>query len=219
VIRFVMKDPAKAKRLVGSYMKEFMDGLDAGKMSGAVQHAAGNCSLIYAGGCIAVDAGVLGYDKRNLRRAIDQCFRDAFQSAEEARDPLLRARRILRRSLEGDRIFQMRSSRSSFDAASFDGYAAKAGEKKKYVVRAKSMREWFKNEPGAFRGIIDWLKQRGCLQPRQSRASSTEQPPTDWAERNLAWPDKRATITRSVTFDDPFAKTAATALARASVSR
>jgi hypothetical protein len=180
--------------------------IDVRKMSGAVQHAAGNCSLIYAGGCIAVDAGVLDYDKRDLRRAIEQCFRDAFQTAEEARDPLLRAKRVLRRNLEGDRVFQMRSSRSGFDAASFDGYAAKAGEKKKYVIRAKSMREWLKNEPGAFRGIIEWLARRGCLQPRQSRSARPEQPPTDWAERSLAWADRRSTVTRSLIFNDPFAK-------------
>jgi len=206
VIRFLMKDPAKAKHFVGAYMNEFMDGLEVGKMSGAIQHAAANCSLIYAGGCIAVDAGVLDYDKRALLRAIDRCFRDALQTAEEARDPLLRAKRVLHRRLEGDRIFHMRSSRSSFDACSFDGYVAKDVGKLKYVVRAKSLREWLKNEPGAFRGIIEWLARRGCLQPRQSRSSSSERRPTDWAERNLAWPDKRAIITRSVIFDDPFAK-------------
>jgi hypothetical protein len=206
VIRFVMKDPARAKRLVASYMKEFMDGLDVRKMSGAVQHAAGNCSLIYAGGCIAVDAGVLDYDKRDLRRAIEQCFREALHTAVEERDPLLRAKRVLRQRLNSDRVFQMRSSRSSFVARSFDGYAAKDGEKMRYVIRARSMREWFKNEPGAFRGIIEWLARRGCLQPRQSRSARAEQQPTDWAERNLAWPDKRKTVTRSVIFDYPFAK-------------
>jgi len=206
VIRFMMKNQVRAKHLVKLYMKEFMDGLDTVNMSGAVQHAAGNCALIYAGGCIAIDAGVLDYDKHDLRRAIDQCFRDAFQTAAEDRDPLLRAKRILRRSLEGDRIFHMRSARSSFDAVSFDGYVADDGEKKKYVIRARSMREWFKKEPCGHRGIVEWLKQRGCLQPRQSRSSSTERPPADWAERNLAWPDKRATTTRSVIFDDPFAK-------------
>jgi hypothetical protein len=124
----------------------------------------------------------------------------------EERDPLLRAKRVLRQRLNSDRVFQMRSSRSSFVARSFDGYAAKDGEKMRYVIRARSMREWFKNEPGAFRGIIEWLARRGCLQPRQSRSARAEQQPTDWAERNLAWPDKRKTVTRSVIFVYPFAK-------------
>ena len=50
-------------------------------MIGARQHAAENFSLIFAGGCLAVDAGILPYRKIDVFRAIERCFRDGLESA------------------------------------------------------------------------------------------------------------------------------------------
>ena len=179
-------------------MAEFMEGLDTTRMSGAMEHAAENLSLIYAGGCMAIDAGILPYQKSDVLRAVERCFRDALQTAAEESDPLLRAKRLLCRHLESNRIFEMKSPNDRFDASRFDGYVAKDGGRWRYVIRAASLRDWFKTEPGAARGIVAWLQEKGCLLARQPRPTKGADRPTDWAERTLVWPDRQPTSVRSI---------------------
>jgi len=183
-----------------------MDGLDTTRMSGAMEHAAENLSLIYAGGCMAIVAGVLPYRKSDVLRAVERCFRDALQTAAEESDPLLRAKRLLRRHLESNRIVEMKSPNDSFDARRRDGYVANCGGRWRYVIRAASLRDWFKTEPGAARGIVEWLQEKGCLLARQPRSAKGADRPTDWAERTVVWPDRRPASVRSIVFYDPFAK-------------
>ncbi len=100
-------------------MKLFMEELDTQSMSGATEHAVENLSLMFAGGCMAIDAGILDYAKRDRLRAIERCFRDAVDTAGEERDPLLRAKSILRRRLGGSRIFRLKSPNASFASDDF----------------------------------------------------------------------------------------------------
>ena len=205
-VRFVMEDWKRAERLVTMYMKKFMDGLDTESMSGAIEHAAENFSLILAGGVLAVDAGVLPYRKSELLRAVTRCFLSAISVTAEERDPLASAKAILSMRLKGDRIFRVRPSSASFDADQFDGYVVKDGERWRYVIRASSLREWFETEPRAYKPVIEWLEKKRCLLARQSRSTEMVERPTDWAERTLVWPDEESTPTRSIVFYTPFVK-------------
>ena len=205
-VRFLMEDWEHAKQLVTRYMKLFMAELDTENMSGAMEHAADNFSLILAGGFLAIDAGVLPYQKSEVMHAVKRCFLSALSITAEERDPLAGAKAILRKRLKGDRIFRRRSSNGSFDARRFDGYVFKDGERWKYVIRTSSLREWFKTEPRAYKLIIEWLEKKRCLLARQSRSTEIVQRPTDWAERALVWPDEESTPTRSIVFYTPFAK-------------
>ena len=206
-VEFLMQDRQRAERRAKAYMAEFMEGLDTTRMSGAMEHAAENLSLIYAGGCMAIDAGILPYQKSDVLRAVERCFRRGVQTAAEESDPLLRAKRLLRRHLEGNRIFEMKSPNDSFDAPRFDGYVAKDRGRCRHVIRAASLRDWFKTEPGAAKGIVDWLQERGCLLARQPRRPTKgADRRTDWAERAVVWPDRQSTSVRSIVFYDPFAR-------------
>ena len=133
-VEFLMQDLQRAERRAKAYMAEFMDGLDTTRMSGAMEHAAENLSLIYAGGCLAIDAGILPYRKSDVLRAVERCFRHALQTAAEESDPMLRAKRLLRRYLESNHIVEMKSPNDSFDARRFDGYVADDGGRSRYVV-------------------------------------------------------------------------------------
>jgi hypothetical protein len=205
-VRFLMEDWERAKRLVTRYMKLFMAELDTENMSGAMEHAADNFSLIVAGGFLAIDAGVLPYKKGEVMRAVKRCFLSAISITAEERDPLAGAKGILSKRLKGGRIFRVRSSNGSFDARRFDGYVVKDGERWRYVIRASSLREWFKTEPRAYKIMIEWLEKKRCLLARQSRSTEMVERPTDWAERTVVWPDQQSTATRSVVFYEPFAK-------------
>jgi putative DNA primase/helicase len=205
-VEFLMSDLQRAKRRVEAYMAEFMEEVDTRRLTGAMEHAAENCALIYAGGCTAVDAGILPYLKKDVMRAITRCCRDALQAANEVSDPLLRAKRVLRGNLESGLVFTRKSSKDRFDTRTYHGYVTQGGPRSTYVIRAASLREWFKTEPGALRGIIAWLVKKGCLLARQSRTTKTHDRPTDWAERIVAWPGRRPTPVRSISFYDPFVR-------------
>jgi hypothetical protein len=203
-VRFVMSDRRRAKSRVDTYMEGFMEGIDTAGMSGGAEHAAENCALIYAGGCMAIDADLLPYRKQDVMRAVTRCFRDVLRSTRD-NDPLVAAKRLLRRHLRSDAIFNQRRPDDQFDGQGYDGYVTVQGGRPQYVVRASSLREWFKTEPGAFRRIIDWLKKKRCLLPRAARETQINDRPTDWAERITKWPDGKSTSVRSIIFYDPFA--------------
>jgi Domain of unknown function (DUF927) len=203
-VKYLMSDPQRVRRRVAAYMLEFMGAVDPGRMTPAREHAAEHCALIYAGGCAAVDAGVLPYRKRDVMRAITRCCRDALKAANGVSDPLLRAKRVLRRNLESNVIFRRKWSKDRFDTRTYHGYVTQGGQRSTYVIRAASLRGWFKTEPGALRGIIAWLVENGCLLARQSRTTRTDDRPTDWAERTVVWPDQKSTAVRSIAFYDPF---------------
>jgi len=205
-VRFLMQDWKRAERLVTMYMQKFMSGLDTENMSGAMEHAAENFSLILAGGVLAVDAGVLPYRKSDLLSAVTRCFLSAISVTAEERDPLASAKAILRRRLKSDRVYRVRPSSASFDADQFDGYVVSDSGRWRYVIRASSLREWFKTEPRAYKLIIAWLEKKRCLVARQSRSTEMVERPTDWAERTVVWPDQQSTATRSVVFYEPFVK-------------
>jgi hypothetical protein len=155
---------------------------------------------------MAVDADVLPFQKKEMLRAIERCFRDFLQTAREDSDPILRAKRVLRRRLESDVIFQRKSSRDRFDARAYHGYVTQDRQRSTYVIRAASLREWLKTEPGTLRGIIAWLEEKRCLLARESRTTKTDDRPTDWAERTVVWPNRKSTPVRSITFYDPFVR-------------
>ena len=148
-VEYLMSDPQRVERCVKDYMAEFMERIDTRPMTPAQEHAAENFALIYAGGCLAIDAGILPYLKKDVMRAITRCCRDALKIACEDNDPLLRARRILRWWLESDRIFEMKSPNDRFDEFRFGGYVIKDGQRSKYVIRAASLRRWFETDPAA----------------------------------------------------------------------
>jgi hypothetical protein len=194
-IRYLMKDIDRAARRAQCYMTEFVETLDTATMSEATNHAADNASLIYAGGCLAKDAGVLDYDKSDLLRAIRRCFLDAIQ----ANDPLAKGKLILKRRLKD--IVQQRFG-EVVDADQHDGYIVREAGRRKYVIHAAAFRAWFDAEPATLSVVLEWLARRRYLMPRRSRTQRVGARPAGWAERVVDWPSGRPT--RSIVFDEPF---------------
>ena len=175
-VRFLMRDIQGAARRVEAYMAEFMREIDTTGISGAAEHAAENCSLVYAGGCMAIEAGLLPYRKEEVLRAITRCFCDTLEAARNDDDPLLRTKRLLRSWLRSDRVVELKISNDRFDANRYQGYAIGVGQRRRYVVRAASMRMWLSRQPGGFRDAVLWLERQRRLQPRQSRTAGIARP-------------------------------------------
>ena len=172
-------------------MAEFMREIDTAGISGAAEHAAENCSLVYAGGCMAIEAGLLPYRKEEVLRATTRCFCGALEADRNDADPLLRAKRLLRSWLRSDRVVELKISNDRFDANRYQGYAIGVGQRRRYVVRAASMRMWLSRQPGGFRDAVLWLERQRRLQPRQSRTAGNR--PADWMERSVVWPARSGT--------------------------
>jgi hypothetical protein len=198
---FLMADPPRAMRLAERYVACFLAELDTASMSEAEQHAAGNFALILAGGCIAVDAGVLPYRKADLLRAILTCFESAVRTAAKRSDPLLAPKRLLRSRLQSDGVCNL-GGRRRFDPRRHEGYRDEVDGRLQYVIHAAAFRTWFSAEPAAFEAVLDWLVRKGCLRPRRSRSTGVGQRPAGWAERVVEWPSGKPT--RSIVFFDPF---------------
>ena len=202
-VRFLMRDIQGAARRVEAYMAEFMREIDTAGISGAAEHAAENCSLVYAGGCMAIEAGLLPYRKEEVLRATTRCFCGALEADRNDADPLLRAKRLLRSWLRSDRVVELKISNDRFDANRYQGYAIGVGQRRRYVVRAASMRMWLSRQPGGFRDAVLWLERQRRLQPRQSRTAGNR--PADWMERSVVWPARSGDLpTRSIVFYEPF---------------
>ncbi len=201
-IRYLMKDLERAERAAKAYMARFMDSLDTESMSEAEQHAAENFALIFAGGCLAIDAGILPYPKADLLRAVRRCFRDATRTASRKPDPLMQAKRWLRSRLDSDGVRELRGPKDRIDPSRFDGYVREDGGRRWYVIHASAFRSWFASEPAAFEATLDWLAGKRCLLPRRSRSIPVGERPAGWAERIIVWPGGKST--RSFVFFDPF---------------
>jgi hypothetical protein len=90
---------AGAEAVVRSFMAEFKGALGMHLTDGALQHAAANLALVYAGGRIAIDAGILPWKPKRLLRAIIACFRDALAEVGQQTTPSERAQKTLREKL------------------------------------------------------------------------------------------------------------------------
>ena len=200
-VEFLRADLPRARRLAERYTARFLAEFDTASMSEAEQHAAGNFALILAGGCLAVDAGILPYRKADLLRAIRTCFESAVRTAAKRSDPLLAPKRLLRSRLQSDGICDL-SGRRRIDPRRHEGYRHEVDGRLQYVIHAAAFRSWFSAEPAAFEAMLDWLVKKGCLQPRRSRSTGVGQRPAGWAERVVGWPSGKPT--KSIVFFDPF---------------
>ncbi len=88
-----MKPETDVKAMVARYMAEFLEFLDIDIKEGALQHAARNFDLVYAGGRLAMQAGLLPWRKERLRSAITTCFKAGLRSITKAEDVATQSRR------------------------------------------------------------------------------------------------------------------------------
>ena len=56
-------------------------------LGGDAPAAMGNAALIYAGGCMAIEAGLLPFTKQRLGESIRECFGSSFRTALLEREP------------------------------------------------------------------------------------------------------------------------------------
>ncbi len=201
-----MRDPSAVKRRVRGYMDEFIQGIPTERLMGALKHAAKNFSLLYAGGRLAIDAGVIDFNGQRLLKMIRGHFLAATLrhgrgvSSALKGNALAKGRKILSKKLRGGGLRQ-RVVSSSFDETNCQGFWFMENGREKFVVHAAAFRKWFEQEPESRVEILRWLREKGFLIPRQLRSCAGGRR-AGWEERSMKWPCGK--LVRSVVFYDPF---------------
>jgi len=205
-LRYLMRDPKAVRRQARRYMDEFIQGVPTERLMGALKHAAKNFSLIYAGGRLAIDAGVIDFNEERLLKIIRWHFLASTLkhgrggSSAPKGDALAKGRKILSKSLRGGSLRQ-RGRNSTFSETDCEGFWFIENGRKKIVVHAAAFRKWFEQEPESRVEILRWLRARGFLVPPQTRSHGAGGS-SGLEERTLLWPCGR--LVRSVVFYDPF---------------
>jgi hypothetical protein len=85
---------------IEKYMREMDQFEQRPVVKGALEHARQNFGLLYAGGRLAIDAGVVPWTPEQLLRAVATCWRRALELHGKKKDALTQAKRALRANLK-----------------------------------------------------------------------------------------------------------------------
>ena len=127
---------------VEKYSEKFMKAVRAMRLDGALEHAGRNFALIYAGGCMAMEAKLVPWTEERLFQAIESCFRAAVEDIRGHTNILGRARSILKRKLQSDEIVEVRPG-EVVTPEQCAGYWQDAAGIRNYTIHAKAFVGWF----------------------------------------------------------------------------
>jgi putative DNA primase/helicase len=197
-LAYLIAQGADLNAQVAEYQAEFMKEVRGKGVEGAVEHAARNVSLVYAGGRMGIESGLLPWTEKALLKAVVTSFQLSLgdihyhQRAEE------RAVAALKKGIAGARI-QKRKMASTFSSSACDGYRALVNGVKIYTVHAKVFRSWF-SDRRQVRLALEWLERKHLLKPKTTD-KTLDRKSTDWAEQTPKWPDGKSV--RCIVFAEP----------------
>ena len=174
--------------------------MNASALDGALQHAAKNFGLIFAGGCLGIDAKLLPWDRGSLLRAIVACFEDALRESKAHENTATKGRKRLRKNLSSANLAEHTPS-AKFGPNDHCGFWEKNNGALIYTIHAKVFRRWFHNQ-AQLTATLNWLERDGFLVLSRKKSPSNNPGNTEWAEQSPRWPN--GNNVRSIVFRDPF---------------
>jgi putative DNA primase/helicase len=197
-INYLIASRDRLEAGIEEFMREMDQFEQRSVVKGALEHARQNIGLLYAGGRLAIDAGVVPWKPEQLLQAVATCWRRALDLHGKKKDALTQAKRALRANLKPEKV-KKRGPSASFSPEEADGYYVTKGGVRIYTVHAAAMRKWLGTDPKQFDRLLDWLDAERFLIPRQS---ATGMAGSDWAIQTPKWPNGKSV--RSIVFRDPF---------------
>ncbi len=198
-IAYLVDQGRALRKNVRARQKIFLTRAKRLKLDGALDHAAKNFALIFAGGSLAIDAGILPWEKEALLEAIALCFEAAVFDIRGHVDALEAAKNHLRKRLSSGEVVQ-RTAGAIFGPDEHPAYFERRDKKIWFTVSSKAFAGWFDNRAQLI-AILRWLYEQGLLDIGEKRMTSSVKS-TDWAERQRRWPSRANP--RSFTFAHPF---------------
>lgn len=157
-------------------------------MSPVARDIVAKYSVLFAGGILAVDAGVLPLVKKTVRNAVRRACLAALAELPDPEGELRSDRAILKARLAGGSIIDLDCStrkelRLMRDA---DGFHRPRGAGEEYVVRAQVFTGWF-GTVVRVRRLLEWLDNEGLLDHGRDRTTTRS---SEWAQKQVTWPNE-----------------------------
>jgi hypothetical protein len=195
---------AEVRRIMTSALREMKDP----SLDGALQHAARNFALLYAGGVMAIDAKLFPMGKTDLLDVIAGAYRRSVNDLRVIDDPEKAAKCILRLNLRDQKLIPSTKDLGKAGPTPV-GFRRQKDGKTRFTIHSTAFRNWFDNRDEAVQAALRWLHAKKVLRPKTtSSGSDTTHRGIDWAVTTPRWPTKqidgRGKGVRSIVFDDPF---------------
>jgi hypothetical protein len=189
--------PSKINARVKALITEFVGHMPSAPHDGVAGQLAKHFGLLYAGGVLGIEFGILPWSKTHLQGALKRAFEDALEYCKVV-DPLVIGLKILEAQLR-ENIFE-RKLGSKFGSNAHAGYWTIIGGRKSIVVHARQFGAWFSSN--AQRDLVlHWLA-RNRLLTRAAESNGGLLSPAELTGVLRRWPDKK--LVRSFEFTNPF---------------
>ena len=150
-------------------MIEFDGALDLKTdISRAIRHAAKNFSIIYAGGVLAIEAGLLPIKKERLLKSIVQCFNDGLKAIEPPKDLEANAVKQLIAGLEKADVPEKSDLKPDEDPVGFQRPLQKGDLRVLYAIKPTCFVKWFADEPH-YQAALRWMASKDVLLLREGK--------------------------------------------------
>ncbi|MGL5362140.1 MAG: DUF927 domain-containing protein [Bosea sp. (in: a-proteobacteria)] len=210
-INHLMLKGDKLKKKISAHISVALAALKDPSLDGARQHAIGNFALLYAGGALAIEAGLLPLKKQELLSIITGAFRRATEGLTAEESPKKAMRLTLRHHLKTITSVPASGCFRGEEKKPY-GFREEHDGKTRYTIASKAFRNWFGKRNADVDLALDWLHSKNVLQLKNSRRKQDyTDGGIDWAITTPKWPpvgeeDDSKRSTRSIVFFDPFAK-------------
>ena len=193
-IEFLMKlSSAERRERIDAKIEAFLTKVSAKDQTPEIAHAARNFGLTYAGGALAIKAGVLPWSRSDLLKAVAKCFRAAHPGAVNV---LPAAKRKLREHLTSSLVHAKPKGKATTPGEKCAGYRDLDGNV--FKIHAKSFKNWFSGLE--LKAILSWLQEKGHLKlPKGTEKHNSKG--TGWTESTVKWPDDKTH--RTIIFSYP----------------
>jgi hypothetical protein len=180
-IEYLINLGEKRPRYLNRRLKEFRQSVDALPKDGALRHAVDNFGTIFAGGCLAIEAELVPWDREKLKDAIGSCLQSFLDEVAFQEGVPARARRILK-----ERASKLPPLKRVEEVGIKDlaGYSRKTAKGVLYIIPSPRFRQLFPDEGHMF-AALRWLHSIGSL--KQTRGAGAPNPDNkEWAETFLS---------------------------------
>lgn len=146
---------------IRALIREFVGGMQSLPLDGALQHACRNFGLLYAGGALAIEAGLLPCSEDDLRADLSRMFMQSLKhiNIQESRETIM-LKILSSKLVAGALISQEKLTLKNYKTVHGFYVRTKAG--KRYTIHANSFRRWFPDRH-LFEFSLGYLKGKANL--------------------------------------------------------
>ncbi|MCC0805736.1 DUF927 domain-containing protein [Methylobacterium sp. W2] len=186
-VEWITARPEFVQEWVGILVARFEAAVVQADMSPVKRDIVAKFGVLYAGGYLAIKAGVLPLDKLKFGQAIIRACRAALAELPDPMAELKRDLGVMKVKLAGASVVdteactgkQLRLMRST------DGFRSPKNAGHAIVVRAQVFADWFPSKLRT-RRVLEWLDTEGFLDHVRERTNGRS---NLWAQRQVTWPD------------------------------